>query len=85
MKTMTFRELLLWLERKAETMADHELDMEVFVRVRNDDGAITVGGLFAVAVDPGCTEIDALVLDGSTEAEPRYGVEEYMYGIGEGA
>lgn len=85
MKTMTFRELLLWLERKAATMEEGDLDMEVIVRVQNDDSETMLGGLFGVDVDPGCTEIDALVLDGSTEAESRHGIEEYMYGAGESA
>jgi hypothetical protein len=84
-KTMTYRDLLLWLERRAAQLEDGELDMEVIVRVQNDDGETMVGGLFTVAVDPGCTEIDALVLDGSTEAEPRHAIEEYMYGAGESA
>ena len=82
MRTMTFRDLLLWLERKATQLEEGELDMEVLVRVQDDDGETMVGGLFAVDVDPGCTEIDALVLDGSTEAEPRHGAEEYMHGEG---
>jgi hypothetical protein len=82
-KTMTYRELLLWLERRAEKLEDGELDMEVFVRVQNDDGETMVGGLFAVAVDPGCSEIEAVMLDGSTEAESRYTLIEHQYGIGE--
>lgn len=83
MKTLTYRELLLWLERRAEKLEDGDLDMEVIVRVQDDDGQTMVGGLFAVDVDAGCTEIDSLVLDGSTEAESRYTLIEHLYGIGE--
>lgn len=66
---MTYRELLLWLEKDSKTREDSELDMPVLLRVQNDDADCLVGDLISVAVDPGCTESDALVLDGS-EAEP---------------
>ena len=36
--------------------------------------------LFAGAIDAGCTEIEALVLDASTEAEPLHSKDEYQYG-----
>lgn len=71
MKTMTFRDLFTKLTELAGK-AEATPDMEVIVRVQNDDGETMVGGLFAIDIDPGCTEIDALVLDGST-----------VYGVGE--
>jgi hypothetical protein len=51
--------------RKPETA-----NLEVCIRVSDDAEAVTlVGGLTSAAIDPGCTEIPMLVLDGQTDAE----------------
>ena len=67
MKTLTFRQLL---EMMQGYVKEHpgKLDMQVIVRVQGEDDLL-VGGLVSLTIDPGCTEVDALVLDGSTEAE----------------
>lgn len=64
---MTMRQLMVWLNNWAAHHEDHELDMEVVMRVSEDD--LRVGGLRSVSVDPGCTEIDALILDGDQEEQ----------------
>jgi hypothetical protein len=61
-KTMTYRQLLLWLERDAKQREDAELDMPVILRV-DLGGELHVCGLYDVAVDAGCSDDDALVLD----------------------
>lgn len=67
MRTITFRELLEAMQGYAKDNPG-KLDMQVIVRVQDEDDLL-VGGLTSFAIDPGCTEVDALVLDGSTEAE----------------
>jgi len=79
MKTMTFRELRARLDEIAATRGG-DPDVEVIVRVQDEDGLTMVGGLFALDVDPGCSEIDSLVLDGATDAESRHTQEEFQYG-----
>lgn len=72
-KIMTVRDLREMLELLAVAEEDVDddgpplADLKVYVRVQTADGTTVVGGLFAVDVDEGCTEVDALLLDGSTE------------------
>lgn len=69
-RTMTFRQLLVWMEQWAKGHEDGELDMPVVMRLADDDhDEWMCGGLVSVEVDAGCTENEALVLDGSTDAE----------------
>jgi hypothetical protein len=42
-------------------------DVEVLLRVQDDDGGTTVGWLRSLALDPGCTDVVALVLDGDQD------------------
>jgi hypothetical protein len=72
MKTMTVRELyerLMILSTATGGFRGKAGSMEVIVRVQDDDGGTRVGGLTSLDVDAGCTEIEALVLDGATDAE----------------
>jgi hypothetical protein len=50
------------MECWAKEHEDWELDMPVIVRVHTPEDCF-VGDLFTAAVDPGCTEEDALVLE----------------------
>lgn len=61
---MTYRELLLALDRDAKSREDGELDMPVVVRVIDDEGDVHIGTLTSAEVDAGCTDEDALVLQG---------------------
>ena len=72
-KILTYRELreILDLLAVAEEDVDDDgpplADIKVYVRVQLEDGTTVVGGLFAADVDAGCTDTDAIMLDGSTE------------------
>ncbi len=68
-RTVTVAYLRAWLDD------EHRLrpEMEVIVRVQDDDGATMVGGLTGLGVESGCTEVDALMLDGMTNAAPAHG------------
>jgi hypothetical protein len=48
--------------------------MEIIMRVQDGDDLL-VGGLTSLAIDAGCTEIWALVMDGDAEAESRHADE----------
>jgi hypothetical protein len=83
MKTLTVRELydrLAALHRETDGFRGKAGSMEVILRVQDDDGGTMVGGLTSLAVDPGCTEVDALVMDGATDAESNTTLEEVTYG-----
>ncbi len=46
--------------------AGSDPNMVVILRVdANDDSVLAVGGAYDVNVDPGCTEVDAFVIDGA--------------------
>lgn len=49
--------------------ADVPDDAEVLVRVQDDDGCTHVGALCDVTITAGCTDVDALVLDGSSYSD----------------
>lgn len=67
-KTLTVRELRELLARESL-----DPDMECIVRVRDDENDETlVGGLVSADVDPGCAEIDALLLDGDVAANSMF-------------
>jgi hypothetical protein len=64
------RSITVGVLRAALRRPDLRDDMEVILRVTSDDGERTeVSGLHALAVDPGCTEVDALVLDGFVDED----------------
>jgi hypothetical protein len=70
-KPMTYRDLILWLERYAQRAEGATLDMPVIVRALDDStDDLVVASLVSVEVTCGCTETLALVLDASTEVEP---------------
>lgn len=72
MKTLTVRELharLDVLSRETSGFRGKSGEMEVILRVQDDDGGTMVGGLTSLEVDSGCTEALALVFDGATDAE----------------
>lgn len=73
METMSLAQLILRLEdiARANVGSDGralDVNMEVLLRVQDDEGNVMVGGLTSVDVDPGCTEVDALVMDGDEGA-----------------
>jgi hypothetical protein len=75
MKTLTVRELydqLAQLYRDTNGFEGELGTMEVLLRVQDDDAMTMVGGLTSLAIDPGCTEVNMLVLDGATDAESTY-------------
>jgi hypothetical protein len=74
--TLTFRALLLWLERYAE-LHDEELDMPVDIRVFVD-GDCHIGGLKTIAVDCGCGDEDALILAGDDDEPAERLLEEAL-------
>ncbi len=49
-------------------IATIDLDLEVCLRIQDDDGNVMVGGLTSSSIDAGCTEIPMLVLDGDVQA-----------------
>ena len=49
-------------------IATIDLDLEVCLRIQDDDGNVMVGGLTSSSIDAGCTEIPMLVLDGDAQA-----------------
>jgi hypothetical protein len=70
---MTFRTMLKMMQSFARDNPGHEaLDEHVVVRVQtNEDNGddLHVGGLRSIAVDAGCTETFALVLDADQEPD----------------
>ncbi len=72
--TLTVRQLYEKLdELRPILFARPDLDtMEVIVRVADDDCGGALGGLIDIEIDPGCTEVDSLIFDGSADAESRY-------------
>jgi len=71
---VTFRELLASMQEFVDTHPNHEaLDRQVVVRVSvpgvGNEEYLHVGGLQSVAVDAGCTDEFALVLDADNEDE----------------
>ncbi len=66
---MKLGELIAWLHAWTAAHPEGDWDMSVVLRVADAHGEIALGGLVAIAVDPGHTERDALVLDGLTTAE----------------
>lgn len=65
-RRLTYRALLLWLERDAGSREDAELDMPVVVRVVDPaDGDVLVGYLSEVSVGPNQDDDgDSLTIDG---------------------
>lgn len=62
-KAMTVREL-----REALARPGVEDEMGVILRVTSEDGVRTdVCGLHGLTVDAGCTEVEAVVLDGDVD------------------
>ena len=68
-RTMSFRQLIVWLDAWARQHEDGELDMPVVLRISDEHEGEIMGGLIGIDVDDGCTASDALVLDGSTATE----------------
>jgi hypothetical protein len=70
---MTFRELLAEMSSFAADNPAHEsLDRQVVVRfgvVDDDDDDEHVGGLQSMAIDSGCTDSFALVLDADQDGD----------------
>jgi hypothetical protein len=53
-------------------LAPMEPDLEVILRVSYDDGdGLALGSVEKVAVDAGCTDTDACVIDGGPEESER--------------
>jgi len=76
MRTMTFRQLWERMVEIAAAISDDAQDkLEVVVRCQQGDECC-VGGLTSVEIDQGCTEVDSLMLDGTSEAESAWGVHD---------
>ena len=66
---LTFRQLYEAMQKLVAKHADHEaLDHQVVIRLHVDDD-LHCGGLQSAAVEVGCAEVFALVLDGDQEPE----------------
>lgn len=61
---MTAGELLALVQL---AVAAHGPDLEVILRVADDDGCTYLGALASVSPECGCTEVLALMLDGYDE------------------
>lgn len=68
-RTMTFRDLMRWLNNESARRDDRDLDMVVTLRIEDDEGMLHVGALYDVEVDAGCGDDDQLVLDAAQDVE----------------
>jgi len=62
---MTYQQLLAWLVTHADQWSKN---IPVVLRI-DAGGESTVGGLCSVSIDAGCTDDDALVLEGTDRTE----------------
>ena len=69
-RTLTVRELYERLDALRPVLL-RVPDMEVVVRVADDDNGGSLGGLVVADVEFGCSETPCLILDGSADAESR--------------
>lgn len=69
---MTVGELRAAMTRLEYTYGVAEVaDLEVILRATNHEtDDVIVCGITSIGIESGCTEVDALMIDGSTEMEP---------------